>query len=346
MRRKVHRISVRLAAVAAATMLIAGLAAQAHASARRSVSFASPLFGMDARGGSLYVADAGRGVVKVTGGDRQLIASLPGVADVAVYGHDRLYAVTGDPDARLYRIVNGHVSQIANLGAFEARVNPDRGEIDSNPFGVAALPGGRALVSDAAANDLLMVHANGRIHWVATLPNQLVSTGNAKRIVGCPKPADPQNEEICHLPAQIPAQAVATSIAVGPDGSWYVSELKGFPAPLHRSRVWRIRAGTVHARCGSSPRCHVALRGLTSIVDLDFAPSGVLRVVELDEASWFAVESGVPTVGSIDSCNVWTGHCGVLAHLPMPSAVASTGGHVYATRLSLVPGQAGVVRIR
>ncbi len=65
------------------------------------------------------------------------------------------------------------VSRVANLGAFEADVNPDGGEIDSNPFDVAALPGGRALVADAAANALLIVQADGTVDWVATLPERL-----------------------------------------------------------------------------------------------------------------------------------------------------------------------------
>jgi hypothetical protein len=42
------------------------------------------------------------------------------------------------------------------------------------------------------------------------------------------------------MPAEIEAQPVTTSVAVGPDGAFYLSELKGFPAPLGRSQIWRI----------------------------------------------------------------------------------------------------------
>ncbi len=345
MLRPLRLSSVRLIAVLAAFALLPGIAAQAaDTTARGSFEFATPLFGMDSQRGSLYVADAGAGVVKVQDDRRHLVAALPGVADVSFYRRGRMYAVTGGPDQTLYRIVDGDVSPIADLGAFEASVNPDDGEIDSNPFGVAALPHGRALVADAAANDLLIVKRNGTVDWVATLPERLAYTKNAKRLAGCPDP-DPENAFVCDLPRQIPAQPVATSVAVGPDGAWYVGELTGFPSPRRASRVWRIEPGTLHARCGSSPRCHVAVKGLTSIVDLDFARSGALHVVEFDEAGFLAVEFGQATTGTVDSCNVWTGQCSVLAHLPLPSAVASTRRHTYATLLSLVPGQADIVPI-
>ncbi len=236
------------------------------------------------------------------------------------------------------------VSRVANLGAFEADVNPDGGEIDSNPFDVAALPGGRALVADAAANALLIVRADGTVDWVATLPERLASTKNLKRLVGCPK-AEPDWEFACDLPDRIPAQAVATSVAVGPDGAWYVGELKGFPAPRRSSRVWRIEPGTRHAECGSSPDCSIVVRGLTSIVDLNFGHDGALHAVEIDEDTWLAVELGQSTVGTVNSCEVATGDCEVVTHLRLPTAVASTRRHTYATVRSLVPGRADVVRI-
>jgi len=40
---------------------------------------------------------------------------------------------------------------------------PDGAQIDSNPFDVAALSGGSALVADAAANALLVADARGRV---------------------------------------------------------------------------------------------------------------------------------------------------------------------------------------
>jgi hypothetical protein len=333
-----------LATLTALIVVVPQTATAGGGSASGSYEFESPLFGLAAKGGSLFVADAGAGVVRLRNGNGKLIAELPGVTDVAPIDHTSMYAVTGAPNRRLYRITDGVVSRVANLGAFEADVNPDGGEIDSNPFDVAALPGGRALVADAAANALLIVRADGTVDWVATLPERLASTKNLKRLVGCPK-AEPDWEFACDLPDRIPAQAVATSVVVGPDGAWYVGELKGFPAPRRSSRVWRIEPGTRHAECGSSPDCSIVVRGLTSIVDLTFGHDGALHAVEIDEDTWLAVELGQSTVGTVNSCEVATGDCEVVTHLRLPTAVASTRRHTYATVRSLVPGRADVVRI-
>ncbi len=162
-----------LAVLTAFVVVLPQAASAGGGSVSGSYEFESPLFGLAAKGGSLFVADGGAGVVRLRNGNGKLIAELPGVTDVAPIDHTSMYAVTGAPDRRLYRITDGVVSRVAYLGRFEANVNPDGGEIDSNPFDVAALPGGRALVADAAANALLIVKADGTVDWVATLPEQL-----------------------------------------------------------------------------------------------------------------------------------------------------------------------------
>ena len=345
MHRSVRTTLFRVA-VSVTALLLIPQTANAAAGAESTYVFATPLFGLSAaRGGGLLVADAGAGVVKLRGGNGTLIAELPNITDVAPYTKRSMHAVTGAGDARLYRIRDGLVTRRANLGRFEANVNPDGGEIDSNPFDVATLPHGRALVADAAANALLFVRKDGHIDWVATLPSELVSTDNAKALVGCPY-AEPENQEICDLPDMIPAQPVATSVAVGPDGAYYVGELKGFPAPTGESKVWRIEPGTRHAECGTSPACSVVADGFTSVIDLGFGRDGALHVVEFDEASWFAVELGQPTGGTVNACDVTSGDCQVVAGgLFMPTAVASTRQHVFVTSASLVPGEADVVKI-
>jgi hypothetical protein len=210
---------------------------------------------------------------------------------------------TGPGAAKLYRVSRGRTRLIADLGLFETTVNPDAPEVNPNPFDVAALSGGAALVADAGGNDLLIVNNSGKIDWIATLPVELVSTENIKTLRGCPASGHPN----CNLPPQIPAQPVATSVAIGPDGAYYMGELKGFPAPTGASRVWRIEPGTRHARCGISPACTVVADGFTSIVDLAFGEDGTLYVVELDEASWFAVEAlppGSAVGGTVNACDL------------------------------------------
>ena len=314
-------------------------------------AFATPIFGLaTAPDGSLLVADAGAGIVELRNGEGSLVASLAGVTDVAPIGRGAMFAITAGgpgPDARkLFRVSRGSVQELADLGQFEADVNPDRGAIDSNPFDVAAA-GDEALVADAGGNDLLVVNQKGDVDWVATLPIELASTENLKALAGCPNPPPPF-AYACSLPAMIPAQAVATSIAIGPDGAYYVGELKGFPAPTGMSRVWRIAPGTRHADCATSSACAVVATGFTSIVDLAFAPDGSLYVVEIDEASWAAVELGLPSLGgTADRCQLATGKCTEVAtHLVIPIAVAiSRGGMAYVAINALIPGGASIITL-
>ncbi len=318
-----------------------------------TASYGTPVFGIaTAPDGSLVVADYGAGIVELRKGASRLIADLPAVTDIAPIGSGSMFAVTGiaiapdfeDTAQKLYRVSRGHVRQIADLFAFEETVNPHEAEVDSNPFDVAALTGGKALVADAGGNDLLIVDQRGNVDWVATFPDELVSTANVKSLFDCPfGPPD-----ICFLPPMIPAEAVPTSVAIGPDGAYYVGELKGFPAPVGASRVWRIEPGTLHAECGSSPACTVVATGFTSIVELTFGPDGTLYVVELEEASWFAVEFGLPGPGgTVNACDVSDWTCTEFA-TGLPMSMAATIGHdgaVYVVVLALVFGSAEVIKL-
>lgn len=320
-----------------------------------SYDFTTPLFGLAAApDGSLLVADAGQGIVELRNGQGSLVAALPGVTDVAPIGRGVMFALTGGGDdpataGKLYRISRGNQKLVADLLAYEAAYNPDGGFIDSNPYGVAMLDEDTALVADAGGNDLLIVDGEGNVDWVATLPMELVPTDNVKALVGCPTD-NPELAFACDLPPLIPAEPVATSVAVGPDGAYYVGELKGFPGPLGMSRVWRIEPGTRHAECGTSPACTVAYSGFTSIVDLDFGPDGTLYVVEIDESSFLAPELaaffGLPVAlgGTVNACS--GGSCAVVLQAPLPTAVAvDKTGAAYATVGALIPGMAQVVAI-
>jgi len=327
-------------ALALAVLLLLSLITRADAVV---FPFVTPVFGLAvAPDGSLLAADAGAGIVEIRKGQFSLVASLPGVTDVAPIGRGDMFAITSTAfggDGKLYRVSRGSTREIADLLAFEETVNPDGGAIDTDPFDVAVLNGGSALVADAAANALLVVDQKGSVDWVASFPNEVVPTDNAKKIFGCPGSAHP----FCPAPAFIPAQPVPTSIAIGPDGSYYVGELKGFPAPKERSRIWKIRPGTRHAVCGSSPDCEIVGNGFTSIIDLAFAPDGRLLVVELDEESWLAMESGQGTGGSVNACNTSTAVCSQLATgLPIVTSAAIDGNSIYVVTKALIPGAAEV----
>lgn len=341
-------IQRRMFAVVFTAVLIFATAFSSTAAA--DTVFTSPVFGFDAQpNGNFLVADAGAGVLQVNlqKGQSDLIASLPGVSDVAAVGSGSLFAITGggegDTAARLFMVSKGNMSQIADLGAFEAANDPDGAGVDSNPFDVAALSGSTALVADAGGNSILIAKKNGDIDWVATLPDQLASTDFLKQLAGCPD-APEELAFACGLPPMIPAQAVATSVAVGPDGAIYAGELTGFPFQPGISRVWRIEPGATHVRCGVDPQCTQVGGGFSAIIDLAFGPDGKLYVVEMDENGAAAVELvffGVDALagGTVNACTLAPFDCTVLAGgLTLPSAVTvDKKGAVYAVVESLMP---------
>jgi hypothetical protein len=337
--------------VVAATVL--ALATAVGIQAVSSYEFATPIFKLDvAPDGSVVVADAGAGIVELRHGVGSLMAELEAVTDVATVGRSDMFAVRGGgpglTTGALFRVSRGSTRLIADLYQFEAENNPHPTAVDSNPFDVELLNGGDVLVADAGGNDVLIVDQNGGVDWIAVFPNELVSTANIKSLAGCPTPV-PELAFACALPPSLPAQPVSTSVAVGPDGAYYVSELKGFPAPTGSSRIWRVEPGTRHADCATSPACSVVATGFTSVVDLTFGPNGTLYVVEIDEASWAAVEFGIGSLGgTVNACDPATWACSQVATgLPMPvgAAVDRRTGEVYVTVNTLVPGAAEVIKV-
>jgi hypothetical protein len=323
----------------------AAMVALAQPASAAPYAFAGPVFGLAAGPGDvLFAADAGAGIVRLQDGEGELVVDLPGVTDTAPVKPSQMWAIAG---RKLFDVnaVKGKSHFLAGLGKFERTVNPDGGEVDSNPFDVTAFGTKRALIADAGANAVLVANQRGGVNWIATLPDELVPTDNAKTLSGCP--AGPA--EICELPDEIPAQGVATSVAIGPDGAFYVSELKGFPAPLGMSRIWRIEPDARHVHCDpdvTDGPCTLVADGFTSIVDLTFGPDGTAYVTELDEASWFAVEVATDGMvgGTVNTCDPTTWVCTEEATgLTMPMAVAINEAGAFVVVSALVPGETAVV---
>jgi hypothetical protein len=319
--------------------------------------FTGPVFGLTtAPNGDLLAADAAAGIVEFRDGEVHLNAALPGVSDVDAIGRGSWWAVRGagvedgaqgtDVGQAIFRASRGGAVMLANLFEFEVANNPAGGLAESNPFDVESLGGGQALVADAAGNDLLRVDDEGHVESVAAFPNEVVSTANLKSLFGCP--AGPPG--FCDLPDAIPAQPVPTSVAVGPDGYYYVGELKGFPAPTGESRIWRIAPDASWAQCPDAD-CEIVFDGgFTSIIDLAFGPDGLLYVVELDENSWFAANlgPGAQVGGTINACDVENPGCvEVATGLPLPTAITfGKNGALWSTLFGPVPGgMATVVEI-
>jgi len=313
--------------------------------------FSGGVFGLaTAPNGDLLAADAGAGVVEFHNGEVRLNAALPGVTDVDAIGRGSWWAVRGagttegaqgtDAGQAVYRASRGKVRKLANLFAFEVANNPAGGTVESNPFDVHSLSGETALVADAAGNDLLRVDDEGHVDVVAVFPNELVATAHLKELVNCP--AGPPS--FCNMPDMIPAQPVPTSVAVGPDGYYYVGELKGIPAPIGESRIWRIAPGASWAQCPDAD-CELLFDGgFTSIIDLAFGSDGLLYVVEFDENSWFAANlppaANALLGGTINACDVENPGCTVVADgIALPTAITfGKDGALWSTMFGPVPG--------
>lgn len=165
------------------------------------------------------------------------------------------FGPAGASFARLARLSpSGHLSLQEDLGAFEAAHNPAGDEVDSNPYGLLALPG-RRVVADAGANALIEVAADGSVSPLAVFPNRLVSAP--------PLPAG----------LEVSMDAVPTSVALGPDGHYYVSQLTGFPFPVEGANIYRVPPE------GGTPV--VFANRLTAVIDLAFGPDGSLYVLQI-----------------------------------------------------------------
>lgn len=337
-------------------LMALALVAVPAAAASGAGGFQGPIFGMDtADNGRLLVADASTGIIGVSGNRMQTMVDLPGATAVASIDRHSMWVTTGagespqaDTGQALYKIVNGEARHVVNLFEFESTSNPDGNDpFDSNPYDVASLGPNAALVVDAGGNSLLHVNARGDVKVLAVFPDSLASTDNLKSVAGCPDPV-PELAFACDLPPQMPAQSVPTSVAIGPDGYYYVGELRGFPGPANESSIWRVSPRPGSVTCPSVDCMKVFDGGFTSIVDLDFGPDGNLYVAELDEASWTAVEITMsPTGGTIDSCDLDTLVCSEVAtDIPILTAITfDARGHLWASRNALIPGLAEVYQV-
>jgi hypothetical protein len=158
--------------------------------------------------------------------------------------------------------LRGHGRPPVSLGdiwAFERDVNPDEElgnpAVDSNPDDVL-FDGHRLVVSDAGGNALDTVDFRGRVRNLTVFPN----------VPGVPVPVPP--------PDKVDMQAVPTSVVLGPDHAYYVSQLTGFPFPVGAANIWRVDPRTGHATVFAS--------GFTNLMDLAFGRDGTLYALEID----------------------------------------------------------------
>ncbi len=323
--------------------------------------------GIDALGGrGILVAESGNGKITLVQPRRKgaprvsTFATLPfseesgnGPVEVASKGLAKTWVLMsgpaeakGDPFAELVRLNRtGKIDLSVDIGAYqEGDPDPDDQEdlpTESNPNGLALLPGGGVLVADAAANDLLKVDTGKRITTVARFKPE-----SAPWPDGLPFPGPPPGTPVL-------VEAVPTAVAIGPDGAWYVSELKGFPFPKSASRIWRIEPGSTNAVCDpESPDtgpCRTVATGFTSVIDLAFGRDGTMYVLEIVKEGLLDVEVfGGPPIGALWAVKGGTKTELAPGELLFPGGVdVNYDGTLHVTTGSVFgPGAGTVVRIK
>jgi hypothetical protein len=169
-----------------------------------------------------------------------------------------------DPAALLFDTMlnidpwSGRFKVFADLAAYETANNPDKGEFDSDAYGLAKRHG-NYLLADAAGNDVLRVrHKSGHISTLTVFPN----------VPKVPAPEPPNGPG-----GTVDMQAVPTTIAVRHDDSHvYVGQLTGFPFPPTQASVWSVAP--------NGDRTLFAT-GFTNIIDIAFGKHGYLYVLEI-----------------------------------------------------------------
>lgn len=200
-------------------------------------------------------------------------------------------------------IRSGHRVTTVNLAAYAAAhpqpawskgTVPGETAYDSDPYDVVAYHGG-FVVADAAANSLLQVSPSGHISMLARFP---AVREKAPAGVFGPKAV------------WVKAQAVPTSIAVGPDGALYVGLLRGVPSDPGTAYIYRVVPGqhpTIWAR------------GLTAVTAIAFDRHGRLLATEYSTAGLLAP----PTVPGALVRISHGGH--TVTKLPVPGLFQPTG---------------------
>ena len=231
-------------------------------------------------------------------------ASAPGNEISAVSSRDdTVYYAEVAPDhssavMKAIPAAGGTATQVADLYAHEASVNPDvaqaygfqglpdtcadqfpepgpmvsppsyTGLVDTHPYASLALHNA-IFVADAGANAILRVTYDGTVSTVAVLPPQAPIVATPEVLAGAGLPA-------CAAGFSYIAEPVPTDVEIGPDGWLYVTTLPGGPEdPTLGAR------GSVYKVNPKNGQMRLVAGGFTTATGLAVDPSGRIYVAEL-----------------------------------------------------------------
>jgi hypothetical protein len=160
------------------------------------------------------------------------------------------FKIGSGPTVNLAHFAATHPQNPANFGG-----TPGETTYDSDPYSVTTYRSGFAL-TDAAQNSLLYVSGKGKVSMLARFPT--VAETAPPGVLG-------------PVAVTINAQAVPTSVAVGPDGALYVGLLRGVPSAPGTAYIYRVVPG--HAPT-------VWAKGLTAVTSIAFDTKGRLLATE------------------------------------------------------------------
>jgi hypothetical protein len=211
----------------------------------------------------------GDGTVVIAGATQAV--PEPGGTYAVIYGFsggpaDRAALGAGSGPLGTLSLSNGQL--LGDLTQYEADHDPAQDGVFADPWNFVQ-DGSCFLATDAGANDVLRVDANGTVSTAAVVPPNVKPNG-----------------------AQ--AQSVPTGIVRAPNGVVYISDMSGENVGL--SRIWRYTAGQGLTEITT---------GLTDVIALSLARNGDL--IALSYGSTAPMGTSVPGPGSLARINVHTG---------------------------------------
>ncbi|MDZ8184946.1 MAG: ScyD/ScyE family protein [Nostoc sp. ChiSLP02] len=227
-------------------------------------------------------------------------------------------------------------TSIADIANYELANNPDGKDVNSNPLGFV-INGNNLAVVDAGANNLLSVKTNGTNLQALTTFAQEILNNPVFPPTGTPsnEPAQvPSQNEKPQL-SQFPIQVVPSSVAIGPDGAYYVSQFTGFPFPEGQAKIYRIGADGVPT---------IYADGFTQLTDLEFDTQGNLYALQYaNQSAWKGNLDGslIKIAADGTRTTILSGN-----GLESPSALTiGADGAIYITNRGDRPGEGQILKV-